>query len=45
MMIHFILTFSAGATVMNSGEFVIFADGTVFVGRGISIVVELIEWR
>ena len=44
VVIHFILTFSTGAAVMNSGEFIVFADGTIFVGGGVSVVIELIEW-
>ena len=32
VMIHFVLTFLAGATVMDSGEFVILAWATVLVG-------------
>ena len=45
VVIHFVLAFFAGAAVMDSGEFVVLAWTTVFVGGGVGVIVEFIQGR
>ena len=42
VMIHFILAFATGTTVMNSWKFVIFANGAIVMGGGVRVIKEFL---